>query len=78
MAIGPGKYDPWCTRIREEIGATGVVLIVFGGTFGSGFSMQAPPDLTAALPKILRDVAAGIERDNATGEGWTEYRTSED
>jgi len=72
MAIGPGKYDSLCTRVREETGAEGVILIVFGGKLGGGFSMQASPELTAATPAILRRVAADIERDS-----WTEYRTSE-
>jgi UDP-N-acetylglucosamine:LPS N-acetylglucosamine transferase len=50
--------------VREETEAKGVILIVFGGSLGSGFSVQAPPDVTAALPAILRRVADQIERDN--------------
>ena len=67
MAIGPGKYDSWCSRIREETGAEGVIVIIFGGEEGSGFSMQAPPDLTADLPAILHKVAGAIERDSSIG-----------
>jgi hypothetical protein len=54
--------------VREETAAKGVILIVFKGSLGSGFSMQAPPDVTADLPAILRHVAAQIERDNVRGE----------
>jgi hypothetical protein len=61
-------YDLWCTRVREETGATGVILIVFGGSIGTGFSMQAPPDLTLATPAILRQVADQIEADHAEGQ----------
>lgn len=65
MAIGPGKYDKQCARIREETGAAGIILIVFGGEAGSGFSMQASFEITLATPAILRQVADLIEADIA-------------
>jgi hypothetical protein len=63
MALGPGKYDEACTRVREETGAKGIILIVFGGQHGNGFSCQAPYDIQIRLPAILRDVADKIEGD---------------
>lgn len=61
MALGPGKYDPECTELREQTKAQGVILMVFGGTKGDGFSCQASPELTLALPRILRCIASDIE-----------------
>lgn len=58
---GPGRYDDVCTAAREQTGAAGVVLLVIGGRVGSGFSVQALPEITAALPELLRNVAAEIE-----------------
>jgi hypothetical protein len=60
--IGPGKYDDVCSEIRERLQATGVIIIVFAGSQGSGFSCQAPPDLTLHLPAILETIAAEIRR----------------
>lgn len=69
MSVGPGKYDEACTEARERTQAAGVVLIVFGGAAGSGFSVQTvAPKLLADLPAILRTIAAGIERDNAESD----------
>jgi hypothetical protein len=61
MPVGPGKYDADCTEIRERTKAEGVLLAVFGGEKGSGFSVQAPFELTVGLPEILRDLARQIE-----------------
>jgi len=63
MALGPGVYDDACTKAREETGGEGVLLIVIRGTKGTGFSCQATPHVTAALPDVLEDVAAQIRRD---------------
>ena len=62
MAIGPGKYDDVCTEIREKTEAVGVVMIVVEGNKGSGFSCQAPLEVTIKLPQILRQMADDIER----------------
>jgi hypothetical protein len=67
MAVGPGKYDALCTKIREETKAEGAILMVFNGNQGSGFSVQAPFELTVALPAILRDLARQIDDDLAKG-----------
>lgn len=61
--IGAGKYDDLTTTARRATMAQGVILIVLGGSRGSGFSVQATPDITALLPKILRDTADNIEDD---------------
>ncbi len=61
MAWGPGKYDAECTALRERVKAEGVIVVVFGGDRGAGFSAQLSPNMTMALPKILRDIADQIE-----------------
>ncbi len=60
---GPGKYDDVCTSVREETQAKGVVLIVFGGVKGEGFSVQADGQTLVQIPHILRTVAQQIEND---------------
>lgn len=61
MPAGPGKYDSACTGARIETGGKAVILIVIDGTQGSGFSVQAPPEILRHLPEVLREVAAEIE-----------------
>lgn len=68
MALGPGKYDEECTKIREETMAGGVLLIVMKGKKGSGFSVQAPFEAILGLPAILRDTARQIEESFQKGE----------
>jgi len=67
MALGHGKYDEICTRLREELGITeesgGVVLIVVGGNRGSGFSAQCDLATTKVLPDILEQVAKQMRVD---------------
>lgn len=68
MAIGPGKYGDACSRVREEVGISdgdtgGVILIVFGGHLGNGFSCQADLATTLALPDMLEDIAKQIRND---------------
>ena len=46
MGHGPGKYDDLCTQARNTAKAAGVVLIVFGGEKGDGFSVQASAQTT--------------------------------
>ena len=79
MAIGPGKYDELCTKVREQAGADGVVLIVANGKQGSGFSVQAPIDMHAALPGVLESLAESIRNDWTRGENagpMSEYHTA--
>lgn len=61
MAWGPGKYDDLASHVRGIAEAEGVLLLVFNGTRGSGFSAQLPLALTLTLPTILRDIAQQIE-----------------
>lgn len=57
MPAGPGKYDDECTRVREATGAKGVVLIIFEGDKGSGFSVQAGFVEHLFLPETLESIA---------------------
>ena len=61
MPIGAGKYDDVCSEVREKTKARGAAVIIIDGTLGSGFSLQAPPEVALALPRILRDMANQIE-----------------
>jgi hypothetical protein len=71
MTVGPGKYDAAATAARKATGATdGVVLIVFGGKHGSGFSVQATADITAGLPALLRNLADKVENELRNPENW--------
>ena len=63
MALGPGKYDGWCSRVRIATQAIGVVIIVFGGEDGSGFAVQGPESLNKTLPDVLEFIAAEIRKD---------------
>lgn len=64
MALGPGKYDDVCTMVTEQVGIDvrggGVIVIVFGGNRGNGFSCQADLATTLALPDVLEEVARQI------------------
>lgn len=65
MPIGPGKYDELATIVRERAGVGdegGVIVIVLGGTLGSGFSVQADLRTTLLLPDMLEDIARQIRR----------------
>jgi len=61
MALGPGKYDALATEVRAKAQAAGVVVLIFDGNLGSGFSAQLSVELTLSVPKILRDMANQIE-----------------
>ena len=39
------------------------ILVIFDGEQGSGFSVQAPWEMTPDMPKFLRNLAARIEED---------------
>lgn len=63
MALGPGKYDEFCTAIREQTDARLVAVIVVGGQEGFGFAVQGVPELVQVLPDMLRHVAKDVEAD---------------
>jgi len=68
MTIGPGKYDDVATSVREQTEATAVIVMIFGGDKGNGFSVQVE-DLTLMriMPAILRELADKIEQDIKKG-----------
>jgi hypothetical protein len=57
MTVGPGKYDDLCTVVREKANAAAAIVIVIGGTKGSGFSVQCDPPTLARLPDVLETMA---------------------
>lgn len=64
MAVGAGKYDDLCTKALIETEGDAVLLIVLGGSKGAGFSVATTDvGLLLGLPRILREVAAEIEKD---------------
>jgi hypothetical protein len=63
MALGAGRYDDLCTRVRDDAKARSAVIIVVGGEYGHGFSVQAPAEDAEVLIHVLRDVADQIETD---------------
>lgn len=57
-----GHYDQEAEQILEATRATGVLVIVVGGTRGDGLSVcTRNRRFVGHVPKILRDVADGIE-----------------
>lgn len=64
---GGGKYDDEATAARDAAGAEGVVLIVYNGREGSGFSVQLPQAVLFALPSVLRQMADHVEEDLVRG-----------
>ena len=64
MAVGPGKYDDICTLVRESTNAECVVLLIYNGNKGSGFSVQlVKPEALIDLPHVLRNLANQLELD---------------
>lgn len=63
MALGAGKYDEMTSVMREIARAKGIVVLVFDGNEGSGFSAQMAPELLVTLPAMLRQLADQIEAD---------------
>lgn len=59
--MNPGKYDAPCLAVRLATDAEGVILVVFNGICGSGFSVQWPPEQVKAIPAVLREIADSIE-----------------
>lgn len=65
-----GRYDEECTKLIKEFEARGVLLIVLDGKRGTGFSMSTGDiNLATAVPRILRQVADDIERQNKKAAG---------
>jgi hypothetical protein len=62
MPLGPGKYDEAATAARKQTRANGVILIVFDGDRGNGFSAQLDARRLFAIPQMLRNLADEIEK----------------
>lgn len=60
--IGSGKYDQQCTQARNACEATGVVLIVYDGKAGSGFSVQMPAPEIFKLSAAFRELADELDK----------------
>ena len=65
-----GAYDDECERLREELDAKAVGLIVVKGKKGHGFSFIAGPELMVGLPDLLRSMANQIEQDMKEDKGF--------
>lgn len=63
MTLGAGKYDDLCTYVREQSGAHGAIVIIFGGHKGGGFSVQADMTVQSQIPEILEHVARTMRAD---------------
>jgi hypothetical protein len=65
MSAGPGKYDAYCTYVREATNAQGCVLIVIHGDKGMGVSIQIEPGtlVQCDIPRVLRELATKVEVD---------------
>lgn len=63
MPIGQGKYDDTVTKLREELEADAVVVLVIGGSKGHGFSCQAPPEIIKNMPDMFEAVAHQMRKD---------------
>jgi hypothetical protein len=66
MAYGAGKYDEECSRIRNELKAESVMLVVIGGPKGSGFSCQASPRDSLRFANVMRNAADQLDADLQT------------
>jgi hypothetical protein len=64
MTIGPGKYDDVATIVMKATHAKAVIVVVFDGVFGDGFSAQITGGAKVLeMPFILRQMADQIEKD---------------
>jgi hypothetical protein len=60
MSVGPGVYDDLCTKVREEAEAHTAIVIVMGGKYGPGFSLQSAMPDRLPLAAILEHIAKQI------------------
>lgn len=61
MPAGPGKYDDLATWVREQAQARAVIVMVVGGSKGSGVSVQTDATAMLNLPAVLREIADEME-----------------
>lgn len=67
MPLGPGKYDVFCTAIREITNADAVMVAVIGPQ-GAGFSIQATDalnglDLADRLEFIAKEIRRSYDKE---------------
>lgn len=72
QTIGPGIYNEEATLVRTRTEAEGVILMVIKGAKGTGFSVQASPEIQAALPGLLHSIADTLEYELKTGRFWSD------
>ena len=65
--IGAGPYDELATAARHSTNADAVVLLVCGGTLGSGFSVQLmsqpdPLQRSAMLEAVARALQQAVDQ----------------
>lgn len=72
MSLGPGgKYDKECEELAEKLEAEATLLMVGGGSRGSGFSMtiraktRHPLTILQATVLVLEDTARQVRADIA-------------
>jgi len=73
VSIGPGKYDDEATIIRSALEAQGVILLVLGGTKGSGCAVQMTRvGYLLELAPMLEKLALEMRRDAKALQGPTQ------
>lgn len=66
--LGGGKYVSECILVRDRTEASGVIVIVFDGKEGNGFSCAATLNVQLQIPEILRTLADNIEEYHKSGK----------
>lgn len=61
LMLGPGIYDSLTEEVKTRTGAKGIVLLVLGGTCGTGMSVKADLPTHLKLPAILRILADKLD-----------------
>jgi len=62
-SIESRRYDELCSYVREHARAHGAVILILAGPHGNAFRAQAPLELQARIPRLLRWVADQVERE---------------
>jgi hypothetical protein len=58
----PGQYHEMLRWVAEQVKAAGALLFIVNGLHGTGYEAMGDPALIIELPRLLRNVAADIER----------------
>ncbi len=58
-----GKYADLCDQVRTQTDADSVMVVVYRGIRGDGFSILGSPEFCRAAPSVLRQMADQIEAD---------------